>query len=261
MKANLLYRIFKKRPAKKPLPAANGQESFKGKVVKDEDLKNKKISKSLKENLEYLEDIFSQNIDAVFREFRLGTGNKENACLVYLDSLTDEANISENILKPLMLEARVAGTDRLGDHLTEVIGKSILTAAEVRSKVDNMLDVLSEILYGGTAVFVDGCEEVIVTILKEWPQRSVEKSDVEGVVRGSKESFTETIGVNTSLVRRRLRTPNLVIKGLNLGRMTNTSVAIAYLKGVVTPDLVQEVERPSTASISTGSWKAAISRN
>lgn len=241
MKANLFYRLFKKRPAKKPLPAANEPDSFKGIVVKDEDLKNKKISKSLKENLEYLEGLFSRNIDFVFREFSLGTGNR-NACLVYLDSLTNEASISENILKPLMLGARVAGIDRLGDHLTEVIGKSILTAAEVRSKVDNMLDVLSEILYGGTAIFIDGCEDVIITILKEWPQRAVEKSDVETVVRGSKESFTETIGVNTSLVRRRLRTPNLVIEGLNLGRMTNTAVAISYLKGVVSPDLVQEVK-------------------
>lgn len=241
MKANLLSRLFKKRPAKKPLPAANGQESFKGKVVKDEELKNRKISKSLKENLEYLEGLFNQNIDFVFREFRLGSGR--DACLVYLDSLTDEARISENILKPLMSPGeRVAGIDRLGDNLTEVLGKSNITNSGVNSKVDNMLDVLSEILYGGTAIFVDGCAEVIITILKEWPQRAVEKSDVESVVRGSKESFTENIGVNTSLVRRRLRTPNLVIEGLNLGRMTNTAIAISYLKGVVAPDLVQEVK-------------------
>lgn len=242
MGVNILTRLLKKRPAKKPGPAANGPVPVKGRVVKDEDLKNKKISKRLEENMEFLESVLGQNIDFVFREFRLGDGNKENACLVYLDSLTDEARISENILRPLMQEARMAGIDRSGDNLITAIGKSALTAAEIQS-ADNMLDVFSEILYGGTAVFIDGYAEVMITILKEWPQRSVEKADVEGVVRGPKESFTETIGVNTSLVRRRLRTPNLVIEGLNLGRMTNTSVAISYLKGVVSPDLVQEVQR------------------
>lgn len=241
MRLNFFSGLLKKA-AKKPAPGTNKLGSAESKVFKDEELKNERISRYLKKNLEYLDNILGRNADAVFREFRLGGGNRE-ACLVYLDSLTDENRISENILKPLMLGDRVAGIDSFGENITDVIGKSILVAAEISSKVENMQDVVSEILYGGTALFVDGCEKAVITILKEWPQRSVEKSDVEGVVRGSKEAFTETIGVNTSLVRRRLRTPNLVIEGLNLGRVTRTAVAVAYLKGVVSPGLVQEVRQ------------------
>ncbi|MDD4237623.1 MAG: spore germination protein [Desulfotomaculaceae bacterium] len=241
MGVNIFTRLFRKRAAKKPGPAIDRPDSPKGKVIKDEALKSKKISKGLKENRVYLEDILGQNVDIVSREFRLGTGNKY-AWLVCLDSLTNDAHISENILKPLMLENLMAGIDRLGGDVIEIIEKSILTAAEVRSKVYNMYDVTSSVLYGSAALFVDGYEEALIINLKDWPQRAVEKADVEVVVRGPKESFTETIGVNTSLVRRRLRSPNLVIEGFNLGRETNTAVTIAYLKGVVSPELLQEVK-------------------
>ncbi|TEB16470.1 Spore germination protein B1 [Pelotomaculum sp. FP] len=240
LRLNIFSGLIRKA-AKKPEPGTSEPGSVDSKVFKDEELKNEKISRSLKKNVEYLDTILGRNVDAVFREFRLGAGKKENACLVYLDSLTDETRISENILKPLLLG--VAGIDSPGDNLTDVVGKSILVAAEIRSKVYNMQDVVSEILYGGTALFIDGCEEAVITILKEWPQRPVDKADVEGTVRGPKESFNEIISVSTSLVRRRLRTPNLVIEGLNLGRMTHTSVAVAYLKGVVSPGLLKEVRQ------------------
>lgn len=241
MKSNFFSRLLKRRsPCQEPPGSGKSPEDIQ--VIRDEDLKNKQVSVSLDENLKFLEKIFKSNIDAVFREFNLGPGRKENAFLVYLKSLTDEARISEDILKPLMLAEKMATLERL-DELPEVAGKTILTAAEVRLKAQDMHSVVREVLCGGTAVFVQGCRVAMVAGLKQWPQRPVEKSDVESTVRGPKESFTETIGVNTSLVRRRLRTPNLVLEGLNLGRMTNTPVCIAYLKGVVSPDLLTEVRR------------------
>ncbi len=177
----------------------------------------------------------------MFREFRLGWGG-ESACLVYLSNMVDEDRISRNILRPLMLRANVNDIDRPPGNAVEMVKGSILTATELYSAF-NMQDIIKEILYGGIAIFIDGSKEAIIVVMKAWPQRQVEKADVEGVVRGSKESFTENIGVNISLIRRRLRTPNLVIEGLNLGRITNTSVTVVYLKGVVSPALVREVKQ------------------
>ncbi len=241
MGAGIFTRLLKKRAAKKPGPAIDRPEPLKGKLIQDEDLKSTKISKNLKENRVYLEGILGRNTDIVSREFRLGTGSKY-AWLVYLASLTKDARVGESILRPLMLENSLAGIDRSRGDVIELIEKSILTAAEVRSKASSMYDVTNSILYGGVALFVDGCAEALLIDLKYWPQRPVEKADVEVVMRGSKESFTETIGVNTSLVRRRLRSPNLVIEGLNLGRETNTAINIAYLKGLVSPGLLREVK-------------------
>ncbi len=162
--------------------------------------------------------------------------------LVYMETLVDNNGISESVLKPLMLEQFKGGIERPDEEFIELIEKSIITAPEIRSKVYNMDDVTGAVLSGTVALFVDGCAEALLIDLKDWPQRGVDKADIEVVVRGPKESFTEIIDVNTALVRRRLRSPNLVIEGLKLGRETNTPIAIAYLKGVVSPELVQEVK-------------------
>lgn len=238
---SIFSRMLRKKTSKKPAPQLTSDPG-KDKVFSDKDLNNRKISSKLKENLEFIKSVFGMNLDFIVREFRLGVTNRE-AFLVYLDSLTSEARISDNVLKPLILESRIAGIDKDGINIIELVEKSILTSAIVRKRVSNMMDVFGEILYGSAALFIDGADEAVITEIKEWPQRNVEKADVEGVVRGPKESFTENISVNTSLVRRRMRSPKLVIEGMTLGRMTNTTVAVGYLRGVVSPGLCREVKK------------------
>ena len=244
MSRSIFSRLFPRRAAKKPgPPGGDGRDSYNGVAFSDEGLKNKRISKSLSVNLAYLTENFGNNTDFAIKEFRLGFGSKPKAALVYLTTMVDAQRISESILKSLMLESRMAQVDRPLDNLLQVTLESTLTVAESHAKVDNMLGIFSEILYGGIALFVDGYEEAIIILMKAWPQRGVEKSDVESVVRGPKESFNETFSVNISLIRRRLRSPNLVIEQHNLGRMTHTSVAVAYMKGVTSPELIREVKQ------------------
>lgn len=238
---NIFSRLLKKRAAKKPGPGLDRQDPLKGKAVSSEDLKTRKISRNLKENKEYLVGILGRNVDLVTREINPGGVNR-TIWLVYLETLADNNGISESILKPLMLEQFIGEIERPDADFIELIENSIITAPQIRSKVYTMDDVTDAVMSGTVALFVDGCTEALLISLKDWPQRGVEKADIEVVVRGPKESFAETIDVNAALVRRRLRSPNLVIEGLKLGRETNTDVAIAYLKGVVSPGLVQEVK-------------------
>lgn len=63
------------------------------------------------------------------------------------------------------------------------------------------------------------------------------------MVRGAQKGFTETLRLNTALLRRRLMTPDLVMEAGMLGRRTRDDICLCYLDGVVHPDLVQEVRR------------------
>ncbi len=53
----------------------------------------------------------------------------------------------------------------------------------------------------------------------------------------------ESILTNTSLVRRRLRAPELKIAEVIAGRQTVTPVDILYIEGITNPDLVAETKR------------------
>jgi hypothetical protein len=71
----------------------------------------------------------------------------------------------------------------------------------------------------------------------------VEESQTETVVKGARAGFVENIRVNRSLLRRMIKYPGLKFERLNLGRITNTEVNIAYIDGIVMEGLVEEIKR------------------
>jgi spore germination protein KA len=83
-------------------------------------------------------------------------------------------------------------------------------------------------------LFCSGMEKAVVTDMKHWSQRSIETPDSEAVIRGPKEGFTESLRTNTSMLRRKIKTPDLVFECLSAGRQTNTLLALAYVKNIVT---------------------------
>ena len=64
----------------------------------------------------------------------------------------------------------------------------------------------------------------------------------EVVVRGPREGFTETLRINTSLLRRKIHNPDLVLEMLKVGQKTRTNVCIAYIAGIADDGVVQEVK-------------------
>ena len=74
-------------------------------------------------------------------------------------------------------------------------------------------------------------------------KRSVSPPENEPAIKGAKDSFVESIRTNTSLVRRRLRAPELRVREQIVGRQTLTPVDILYLEGITDPALVEEAQR------------------
>ena len=63
------------------------------------------------------------------------------------------------------------------------------------------------------------------------------------MIRGPKDSFSESIGTNISLVRRRIKSPNLWLENMKIGNVTQTDVAIMYIKGIVSDSIVEELKQ------------------
>ena len=73
--------------------------------------------------------------------------------------------------------------------------------------------------------------------------RNIQEPTVEKSVKGSKDAFVETLRVNTTLVRSRLRTPKLKLFQTVIGRKSRTATAVMWLDGVADPGLVEETRR------------------
>ncbi|MGM9922351.1 MAG: spore germination protein [Bhargavaea sp.] len=87
-------------------------------------------------------------------------------------------------------------------------------------------------ILSGQLIFVMEDGSVFQVDVREYPGRQPEEPDNEKVIRGSRDGFTENIILNTALIRRRLRDPQLRFEIQRVTERGRTDIAIGYLKGV-----------------------------
>ncbi|WP_047758606.1 spore germination protein, partial [Geobacillus sp. ZGt-1] len=71
--------------------------------------------------------------------------------------------------------------------------------------------------------------------------RSIEEPQTQIAVRGPREGFTESLRANTAMIRRRIKNPNLWLETMQIGTVTQTDVAIMYIKGIANDEVIEEV--------------------
>ncbi|HAG08242.1 MAG TPA: spore germination protein [Desulfotomaculum sp.] len=201
----------------------------------------KKIAASLKVNITRLKEIFHlpQNRDVVFRDFSIGTNPPVTAALIFVDGLTDRNLQNSHVLEPLMLLSRL----RLdpGPTLLETVMTRLLPGNQAET-TDNLNTVVDAILDGSTAILIDFCPKAIFVETKGWEHRTVSRPTAELVIRGPQEGFTETLRVNTALIRRSFHSPDLVTEFVKIGRLNRINCAVMYVKGLTDPKLAAEVK-------------------
>lgn len=207
------------------------------------DPKREIFSLSLEENLAFYEEIFQDCDDVVVRRWKFGAVHEFKAALIFVEGLADKNTINEEILKSLAIEARQAAPNKIKSkkELYDLITRSAITVADIK-EMDDRYETIDYLMTGMCLFMVDGISGAIVAETKGWEHRGVEEPEVETIIRGPRDGFCETLRVNTTLVRRRIRDPNLKIKSLQIGRRTKTDVAVLYMADVTNPGLVEEVK-------------------
>lgn len=193
------------------------------------------ISKKLDENIRELEKRFKDCNDVVKR--RLVAAGLP-IYVVYVDSMIDRDLIEGEFLKNLMY-----GIDRMPDKdifsFVQTYGMTTADTKEGKTIEDAVLAVLS----GDTPIFMEGCDRVLIISSKNFPSRGVQSAESEVSVRGPKDSFTESMRINTILIRRRIRDERLKTLQRKVGVRSQTDITIMYLEGVARPDFVDNIEK------------------
>jgi spore germination protein KA len=179
-----------------------------------------------------LRSIYQKCFDVVFRPFVIG-GNKR-ALLVYIEGLSNVEEIDESVLAPLQENA----ADLYG--LEETLEKKI-SASSVK-KVDTIADCVTSISSGNPVLLVDQESYALSLGLAKWKERAIDEPSAEIVLRGPREGFIETLQVNTSLLRRIIKSPALKMETMTIGSYTRTNIVIAYIEGLADQTLVDEVK-------------------
>ena len=126
--------------------------------------------------------------------------------------------------------------------------------------------ILPKLYAGLVPLLVEGLDRIIIMDCRDYPSRSVEEPDKEKTLRGAKDGFTENFMDNIALIRRRIRDNNLIFKAYNVGSVSKSDVAVAYLKNKADMKLVEKLDKclkdmaPDACSGGTDFAARAVSR-
>lgn len=177
---------------------------------------------------------YKKSFDVAVREMTIG---RTKIAMLTMSGLVSSDLVMEILKRLTFLQTQEVGREALESFFTYYI-----PSAQTRKEEDWNL-VLASVLGGEGALFVDGESEAIIIDVRNFPARGLDEPSIEKVVRGARDGFNETLMVNISLVRRRLKDPMLRYEMLRVGARTKTDVCIAYIEDIVDKQLLQEVKR------------------
>ena len=190
-------------------------------------------------NEELLKQVFENCSDIVFRPILVNGQTK--MLLIYIDGLVDTKTLDQVVLKPMMYEGMPNGLKSV-DSIGDIMHDRLIAVSQIKT-VSKVREVIDEIMKANIVVLTYGENQALVADLKGFEKRSIEEPSAEISVRGPRDGFTETLRVNTSLIRRRIRSPRLKMEPYTIGDLSQTDVVIAYIEGIAPDSVLEEVRQ------------------
>ena len=187
---------------------------------------NKEQMQTVPMNIDDVEKLLKQRFlhsgDFVVRRLVVSCpgGTKSQAVIAFMDGMIRQDLLSEGIIKPLLLgvsdlfiKPRLSNDKSKNEKYDKIdsINEHLLSTGEVKKESDFEKGVAA-VLNGDCVLFLDKSVTFSIISCKGYQTRSVEQPSYDVSMRGPRESFNENLRTNTSLLRRRVKNSNLVLK-------------------------------------------------
>lgn len=184
------------------------------------------------QNVQTLRSIYENCFDVMFRAFLIY--GKTRAMVIYIVGLSNTEGIEDFVLYPFMKET---ATEQPSFHK---LLENQLPVSMVK-RINTFTECVQSIATGYPILLCEGENDAFSLGLCKWEMRGIEEPVAEGGIRGSREGFNESIGINTSLLRRIIKSPALKLQPMKIGEYTETSVVLAYIEGLADKTLIEEI--------------------
>jgi hypothetical protein len=197
------------------------------------------VSENIEENIDFMHKLFRNSHDVVFKELSIGKPALP-AAIMYLDGMVDKEILQEQIVRLEMLNTQKLFQE--GAINIDIVRRRFVTALEI-TQSNSFKELTYFLLCGYTIMFIGLSKSAIIIKADNLNRRQIEEPSSEKTIRGPRDGFIEDIITNITLIRRRIKDPDLAVEFINVGRRSQTSVAIMYINGVVNPELPKEIKR------------------
>lgn len=193
------------------------------------------LLKELDKNIKEIQRISGGSSDVLINRFVTGG---VHCALVCCDGMVSASVITEMIFEPITDIPQKKDSHELFHYISE----ELLLSTDRPDVKD--YDTLFRLIHSGFAVLI--AEDMDFGLgfgVQGYASRGVQEPEGEGNIMGAHEGFTELIRTNMSQIRRRLKTPELVMEMSVTGKQSQTDICLCYMKDRVPKRLMDRIRR------------------
>ncbi len=194
-------------------------------------------------------EMTDENISAVFGgagDFirRVLHCNGQTIYAYAIDGLVSGSDAALSIFRPI-------ATSLKGENMVALYDAAIHGAVyNTEVSVCQDMDAVISKLVNGFCVVLFPQVGAVGYEARSGVRRTPDSPEVENTVKGAKDAFVETMRINTSLIRRHLRCPELRLDQSVIGRRSQTNVTVVWIEGITNREMVRRMqERLKTIDI------------
>ena len=207
---------------------SNPQESVSEKKIPIED--------SISKVLVHFKKEFHSSADLTIRNIVI---SDTKIALFTMEGMVDKNVLSKSIVQPIVRHTihSKSATEKYIE-----IRDSILESVE-QIEVSSYNDAFQLLMSGFALLFVDGNPCILAIGVQGFNFRGINEPSGEMTQIGPREGFAEPMRINMTLIRRRMKTPNLKFETMNVGKQSHTDICLCYLTNVVSETILKEVRK------------------
>ena len=154
--------------------------------------------------------------------------NKQKIILIYNDILVNKEMINKEILSKIK-DLSKKQIQNLNKYLPNINTEKI-KKKDINNKLNNsnLILIINNNIYS--------IETKLIT------DRAISPSTNELNITGPKDSFNENINTNINLIRKRIKSKNLILKESIIGKQTNTKISLLYMNNIANDKLINEIQ-------------------
>lgn len=182
-----------------------------------------------------LKQLMGDSPDIIYRTIAVGP---VPGIVVYIEGMAEPRHLIEAIFDSDAELRKTACSDRA--ELLKLLSERVIQEGKL-DQTENVEEASLYLMSGSSLLILDGSDTALCVGTETLKQREVQEASSESVVRGPREGFTESLRNNTALIRRRIQNPLLRIREFRVGRATHTQLAVMYMEGKASPDVLREL--------------------
>ena len=191
------------------------------------------IMPSVECNIERIKELSGGSSDVLINRFITGG---IRCALVCCEGMVSTSVITELIFEPVTGIEEQESAEELFRHIQE----HLLLSTD-RPVVKDMGTVFRLIHSGFAVLLAEGMTIALGFGVQGYASRGVQEPSGENNIMGAHEGFTETVRTGMSQIRRRLKSPELVMELIQKGEKSRTDLCLCYMKDRVPPELMKRI--------------------